>query len=778
VIQPVLMKALADLRRHRLQNLVIFLVTALAAGVGAMGATLLVQSSSPFDRAFKDLSGPHLVVDFDGSRVTRKQVTQTGSLSGVTASSGPWFVAGVPFEASSTGMKFGLKMLGRDTPGGQIDRERIVAGRWLDGPGEIVVTRAAANNFGLSIGARLTALGRAEKPVLTLVGEAVDIDPNPGRGWVSTSQVSSLNPAGVRLGYQMAYRFSSAATREQLRADLMAIEAALPDGSVTNAASYLEFRSSVNFTSSLILTFLLAFAAMGLAAVAVIVANIVTGAVLVRYREIGILKAIGFTPRQVVFNFITEMTLPALVAGLLAVPLGALASTPLLDQEAVILGLPAGSPFAPGVDLLVLVVAIAVVVMAAALPASRASHLHAATAITTGAAPSSRWSASPLFDRLQWWALPRWLLLGVGQAFSRPLRGGLTAIAILVGVATLVFASGLHASISKFNDLFGPAINGPYQVSVSRFGDYSDRATLSLLDTQPETSLVVGMEETSISIAGEPDPIATTVFKGGSARLGYRMAAGRWFSSAGEAVLGVTFNPFHWRIGQTVLTNILGVSTPLRIVGSCYCFFNLATDWSTYNLSTDAQPPTFYLVQLRPGADAKAYARRVAAAEPDFLDAQVNRQGTSSPGSGIDVEGALNTIVVTLAVILGLIAGIGVFNAMLLNGRERVRDISILKALGMTPGQVSLMVVSTASALAVLGVIVGIPAGFFLYRQGLQALATVAGFTLSGSAIQGSLNTVQIAGVALGGILIAAIGALLPARWAARVPVVAVLNIE
>lgn len=174
----------------------------------------------------------------------------------------------------------------------------------------------------------------------------------------------------------------------------------------------------------------------------------------------------------------------------------------------------------------------------------------------------------------------------------------------------------------------------------------------------------------------------------------------------------------------------------------------------------------------------ETYARRVAAPQPDFLHAQVNQQGTPGPESGFDVESALNAVVLTLELILGLIAGGGVFNATLLNSRERARDIGILKALGMTPAQVSLMVVSTACALALLGLIFGIPAGILLYHHGLEALATVAGFTLSGSAIQGSLNTGQVVLLGIGAPLVAAIGGLLPTRWAARVPVWAVLNIE
>jgi putative ABC transport system permease protein len=88
-MKPVLTKALADIRRHRLQTLVVFIISGLAITVAAMGGTLLAQSSSPYDRAFADLAGPHLVVIFDGRQVTRDQVAATSSVQGVTAAAGP-----------------------------------------------------------------------------------------------------------------------------------------------------------------------------------------------------------------------------------------------------------------------------------------------------------------------------------------------------------------------------------------------------------------------------------------------------------------------------------------------------------------------------------------------------------------------------------------------------------------------------------------------------------------------------------------------------------------
>jgi putative ABC transport system permease protein len=149
----------------------------------------------------------------------------------------------------------------------------------------------------------------------------------------------------------------------------------------------------------------------------------------------------------------------------------------------------------------------------------------------------------------------------------------------------------------------------------------------------------------------------------------------------------------------------------------------------------------------------------------------------SNPGPPI-FKHILNGLVAALAVFLGAIAGTGVFNALLLTTRERVRDIAILKALGMSPGQVSAMVTTSAGVLGAVGVALGIPAGIVLYGYLIDAMARVAGFTLTGNALQGPINPLQLAAVAVAGLLVAMVGSILPARWAARTSVANVLNFE
>jgi len=63
----------------------------------------------------------------------------------------------------------------------------------------------------------------------------------------------------------------------------------------------------------------------------------------------------------------------------------------------------------------------------------------------------------------------------------------------------------------------------------------------------------------------------------------------------------------------------------------------------------------------------------------------------------------IDGVLFAIAAVIALIAVAGVFNTLLLNTRERVRDTATLKALGMSPRQLIGMVAASAGFLALLG---------------------------------------------------------------------------
>ncbi|HLV97085.1 MAG TPA: FtsX-like permease family protein [Ktedonobacterales bacterium] len=778
-MNALLTKILGDLRRRRLQAIVIFIIVTLTAGVGTLGIEILSGASSPFDNAFEQNAGAHVQVLFHNTLANVDELVPTTRAPDVTASAGPWPSSILPFAFGTA--KAYLRVVGRPDPGGPVDRLHLVAGRWATQPGEIVLTRSFAEESGLAVGDRLISISRLDKPTLTLVGEVVDIDEadaslqSPQYAWVTPDQVAGLLAPGDKPDYIMLYRFRQAATDADIQRGVQEITAAAPPHAIANTLSYLVVKQIFTLNSTIILGSLLAFAAFALGAVALIIANVVTGAVLASYREIGVIKALGFTPGQVVLTFVGQMLVPALAGVIVGVPLGALGSIPVLSSSYQALDLSATTLLSPLPALLTGIGILLVVSMFAALPALRAGLLKPVAAITKGTAPGPQrrsWLAA-LLQRLR---LPRALSLGAGDAFARPLRGLLTALTVLVAVATLTFAFGLQASFQQV--VTTPGFFNQADITVTRFGAYPDSQVMQTLQAQPETARIVASAFTSVAVPGLDSPVNAQAMRGDSAAEGYLLSAGRWFSGPGEAVGGQAFvQEAHLKVGDTFTATLANHPLRLRLVGIYYDTDNFGRkvrfDWSSYlEAIPDAQPDT-YTVTLHPGADLQAYARRVSASAPDFLSVQARAAGTPA------LIAIADAVIAVLAVVLGAIAIAGVFNTVLLNTRERTQDIATLKALGMTPGQVVGMVVSSACVLGLLGGVLGIPLGIWLHHTLLDLTTNAIGDPLPPSFYTGAFANVTILPLlALGGTVAALLGAALPARSAARHSVVEALRAE
>jgi putative ABC transport system permease protein len=778
-MKALLTKILGDLRRRRVQAIVIFIIVTLTAGVGTLGIEVLNGSAAPFDQAFNQQAGAHLQVAFDGRVVTPDQLAATTTLPDVTASAGPWPGSILPFANGTA--KVLLRVLGRADPGGPVDRLQIVAGHWATQSGEIVLTRSFAEASQLSVGSQLTAISRLDKPTLTVVGEVTDIDEADASlqslqyAWVAPSQVAGLLGPSDHVDYVMLFRFRQAATAADLQQDTQEIEGALPPHAVANTLTYLVVKQIFTVNSTIILGFLLAFAAFALGAVVLIIANVVTGAVLASYREIGIIKALGFTPGQVVLTFVGQMLIPTLAGCIIGAPIGVLGSIPILNSSYQALNLPATTLVSPLLALFTTIGILVVVSLFATFPALRAGLLKPVAAITKGTAPGPqrRSLLSALLQRLH---LPRPLSVGAGDAFARPLRGLLTALAVLIAVATLTFAFGLQSSFQKVTAI--PGFFARPDVSITRYGAYPDSTLMQTLQAQPETARVVTYTFDSAIVSGLSSPVSAEPMRGSSAADGYLVSQGRWFSGPGEAVGGLAFvQEAHLKVGDRLIATVNNHPLQLRLVGIYYDVVNfgrdLRFDWSSYLEANPTVQPTFYSLTLRPGADFQAYAQRVSASAPDFLSVQPRPAGTPP------FVALANAIILVLALVLAVIAVAGVFNTVLLNTRERTQDIATLKALGMSPGQVVGMVVSSACVLGLLGGILGIPLGIWLHRTLLDLTTSAIGDPLPAAFYQGAFDNLAIlALLALGGIVAALLGGALPARSAARRSVVEVLRAE
>ena len=772
-MRAIFVKALADLRRRRLQAAVIFVTALLAAGTAAMALTLISQTKDPYQAAFESQKGAHLQVFFD-PRTDPSAIAGTPSLIGATRYGGPYRATDVQFQ--SAGHQYTVTAIGRDDPNGDVEQLRISSGRWPTSDNEIALTRSFAEVNHISVGDKLKVVSVPQEPVVTVAAEVVDIDEAQApittqHAWLLASAIGPLTVKDSS-SYVMDYRFASDPTSAQLTARLEALRTALPPGSVTSSVNYIFIRSIFNISNQVLISVLIAFSVFALAATAAIVANLVTGIVISGYRDIGIMKALGYTPLQVVGVFLLQVFVPAAAACIAGIPAGTILSQPLLANSSQALGLAYEPTFSPALDLLTLVGALLIVTIAALIPALRAGLLKPAIVIANAAAPrgrSGRWLRS-LASRAR---LPRPVILGIGEAAARPLRAALTLVAIFVGIATVVVALGETRGVDGIYAYV--AHKGTVDVVVTKSPAMADADATQLIDSQPETARVVAQTTANITVAGIADPVYTLIFRGDSSALGYLLFAGRWINGPGEVVAPrALLDDAHLKIGDTFTGGLHGAPLKLRIVGEVYDFLGgpggheLITDWSTITTAAANLAPSTYLVALKPSSNVDAYVNRLAAAQPDLLDVRANSVGNS---------GTFDAVLFVIAAVIALIGLGGIFNTLLLNTRERVRDTATLKALGMSPRQVIGMVASSAGVLALVGGVAAVPAGVWLSRA-LFDLVSKLGGDDTPSAAYGAYASWELIAILLAGLLVALAAAMLPGRWAAGTNVVEALHAE
>ena len=150
------------------------------------------------------------------------------------------------------------------------------------------------------------------------------------------------------------------------------------------------------------------------------------------------------------------------------------------------------------------------------------------------------------------------------------------------------------------------------------------------------------------------------------------------------------------------------------------------------------------------------------------LDATLDAQRASKTS---DFPDELLLLIYTLETVLLLITTTTLVAVALLSVRERIRDYGVLKAIGLTPRQITATVVSAHAALAVLASLLAIPLGIGLYL----ALFRIAGDKTEDAVLAPWWS---LALIPIGTVLVVVAATTLPARLATRIPTADALRYE
>ncbi|MEA2693400.1 MAG: putative transport system permease protein, partial [Acidobacteriota bacterium] len=174
-------------------------------------------------------------------------------------------------------------------------------------------------------------------------------------------------------------------------------------------------------------------------------------------------------------------------------------------------------------------------------------------------------------------------------------------------------------------------------------------------------------------------------------------------------------------IGSTLSLRTAAGPRPFRIAG---VYYDYASDQGLVMMSRRAYVAAFrdpglsgFSLTLAPGADADTVERALRAS---FADAPGGAEGLTVQSNRAIKKASLaifdRTFLITsvLRLLAGLVAGIGVLSALLALELERGREFAVLRANGLTPGQVWQLVTAETGLLGLTSGLLSLPVGMTL----------------------------------------------------------------
>lgn len=790
MIRALLRKGRADLWGRPLQSALLVIVV--AAGVTSLTLSILVRESTSrsFEEFIEDANGGHAWLFSSESRLQQiarnPEVVEAGepmpALDG-----GRLMSTATPYDLSFFGIRDQIPSV---APG------VVTSGRWLE-PGandEAVLDRGLAADAGLEIGDSIEVSAIGGTSQLTIVGLLVPTSRAPYPVWdfarIFVTEKRLVELAGGSPGYFAAgYVLHS------------------PDQAPQFVASALErYHSNIGgrawqyIRNDLVeendATFILLgiFATFVLGASAFIIANAITGQVQSQLRDVGLLKAIGFTPVQVTWLLIGETLILGVLAALIGVVAGWISAPVFLNKVREWIG--STEPAAPGGSQIALTLlgTVVLVAVATALPGWRAGRTSTIAAIRGSQSGAGR--GTPLAARLaRRLGLPGFFVVAMKDVFARPARAWLTIAAVAVAAAAMVATLTIEGTLDKVGS--DPAVVGgdPFELELEPLvapgpagGEDVPRIThdeiVSLIEDEDGVETFLTRLWLPIQIEGQR--FAAYAVGGRYQEIDYRMVEGRVMSAGGgvafEAMVGLGLaRRLGLGVGDTIEVRAGEDSTvtqPLEIVG---VYLDNESDGLVVGFDlSDAR-------RLDPELDEGAYGLKVGDGRDPLevaaalIEASGGRvvvgETNKDVREDIDrIRDIVRPVMVALSGLLLALVTLNLLSTLLLSVRERTREVGLLKAIGFTPSEIVSSIVSGAIVLAVIGAAAGIPVGWYFVRFVFGRSAGDDGY--DAAALVQRPEWFWFVALAAMALLVSVLGSAIPARGAARMSVSDALRYE
>lgn len=709
---------------------------------------------------------------------------------------------------------------------------RLVAGRGPEHAGEVAIDSQSADKGGLAVGDRVVLLTPGPRVQATIVG----IFRYGSTGNLAGASIAAFDTTTAQQLLLEQGRYTSIDVKAEpgVSQDTLAarIRAVLPaDQTVVKTGQQVidESAQSVSDGLRFINIFLLVFALVALFVGTFIILNTFSMLVAQRTRELALLRAVGATRGQVRRSVLGEAAVVGLLGGVTGLLLGVLLASGLRQLFTVIgLEIPGGGlELKPRTVVVALLLGLVVTVLAAYLPARRASRVSPVAALRNDASVPSRSLRVRLVAGVPMAVIGLGALVASGPASGsaaaslvglgalltlvaaitlspvlsgpvigvlgapwrrsapgrlavlnaqrNPRRTASTASALMIGLA-LVSAFGiLGASTTASTDaILSQVLKADYVVTGTGFQPFSPDVAKALAGVegvgvvsrvQLVPALVGGQRVTATAV--DPATVLSVV------NLSVAEGSIGALATGGVAVDTNLAKAKGYRLGQPIDVTFQSRADQLPLV----MVYHAETGFTGYALSLQTAhaagvpdvDSTLY-VQAAPGVDGASLRPAIDAALAPYPNVRVQDQTEFKAQVRGQINQLLSLIYALLALAI-LIAVLGIINTLVLSVVERTREIGLLRAVGTTRRQLRRMIRVESMVIAVFGALLGV------------VLGLVFGVALQRAIADQGINVLSVPWVLLVAFLVLAalvgvLAALWPARRASRLDVLQAVTTE
>jgi putative ABC transport system permease protein len=450
--------AARNLRRRPGQALLLLLTLTIATGVLGVAMSLYGSADEPWNRTWRATNGFHVSFtvyhppDEPGDRalvagLRRRATTQLTGAPGVVAFGGPW--SHLYGSIQLAGGTEDLTAEVRDPGPYQVDQPLVTSGRWLGEGGGVVLEGGLAATLGAGPGDTVTIQGRplAVRGVAQTVSRGRFPLSRPAQVWVTPETARQLRNLGMNEeGFELQLRLADPTRTADFVAAHQSLQTVPSSSSVVPYLETWQQRRSESHSDIDIVagTLFAAGALIGILTVAT-ASVLIAGRMAAQIRQVGTLKAVGVTPRQVLVVLLVEHLAIATVATAVGLGIGRLLAPPIAATSVTLLGRPEPPPLTVTRVAIVAAVAFAVVLLGTVRPALRGIRQSTLRSLATGPRPPRR--PGRLAGLAARAGIPLPGVLGLRSAWRRPGRLLTNATGLALGVAMIVVALALRDSL-------------------------------------------------------------------------------------------------------------------------------------------------------------------------------------------------------------------------------------------------------------------------------------------------------------------------------------------